>query len=91
VSGLAEVLCSADDSMHHSDATDDYPCWHCKQKADVVLAWIAERLDDPATGDLSARAITALAAGGLPWRSQTPREHSEAVLGAVRTALGVTA
>jgi hypothetical protein len=41
---LAEALCLADDTMHHHDATDDFPCWHCRHKADALLAsdWLAQ-------------------------------------------------
>ena len=43
VEALAEELCRYDDSLHHMEATDDFPCWHCKAKARAVLAsdWLA--------------------------------------------------
>lgn len=35
---MAEVLCSADDTMPHHDRTDDYPCTHCKGLAQALAA-----------------------------------------------------
>jgi hypothetical protein len=43
VEALAEELCRYDDSLHHMEATDDFPCWHCKTKAHAVNEsdWVA--------------------------------------------------
>ena len=66
---LAEMLCRADDSMHHHEATDDFPCWHCKQQADAVRAYLAS--DE--TVERAARATT----GGFANTSGEPDEIDE--------------
>lgn len=45
---LDEELCRYDDSLHHMEGTDDFPCWHCKAKArDVITSdWLARVIAD---------------------------------------------
>lgn len=54
IEAVAVALCRQDDTQFHHDRTDDFPCWSCREKAEVAAQALATALgarEQDALGD----------------------------------------
>lgn len=79
---LAEALCRADESWHHHDQTDDFPCLSCRATAANLFAsdWLAEHVRR-ARAEALREAERVLAAKAMEWEDEYNATQSDADYG----------